>query len=67
MSSASVYVPQRSSSCLQPIWETLQGQQVGLTQAPIKLVFILWVLGHVRFSVHCVRARLLFTQALWDS
>lgn len=27
-----------SSSCLLPLWESLQDQQVGLTQAPFKLL-----------------------------
>ena len=35
--------------------------QVGLTQAPIKLPLILWVLGHVTFSVHPVRAGILIS------
>ena len=35
--------------------------QVGLTQAPIKLLLILWVLGHVTFGVHPVRARILIS------
>ena len=35
--------------------------QVGLTQAPIKLPLILWVLGHVTSSVHPVRAGILIS------
>lgn len=32
-----IYVPRVNSSCLLCLWETLQVQQIGLTQAPFKL------------------------------
>ena len=44
-----------SSSCLLPLWEALQDQQVGLIQALFKLLFLPWVLEHVRFCVHFLR------------
>ena len=36
--------PQGKSSCLLPLWEALQDQQVSLTQAPFRLPLLLWVL-----------------------
>ena len=47
--SASVSVPRVSSSCLLPLWETLQDQQVDLTQAPFKWLLLPWVLECVIF------------------
>lgn len=44
-----------SLSCLSPLWETLQDQQVGLTQTPIKLLIFPWVPVHVRFCVFPLR------------
>ena len=41
--------PQGESSCLLPLWEALQDQQLPLTQAPFKLLLQSWVLEHVRF------------------
>ena len=40
----SVCVPRVSSSCLLSLQETLQDQQVGLTQAPFKLLLLPWIL-----------------------
>ena len=36
MAAAKVYVHRVSSSCLLPLWEAHQDQQLGLTQAPCK-------------------------------
>ena len=36
MANASIYVSRVSSSCFLLLWEALQDQQVGLTQAPFK-------------------------------
>ena len=47
-----VYVPRVSSSRLLPLWETLQDQQVGLTQASFKLLLLPWIPEHVRFCAH---------------
>ena len=38
MAASSVHVSTLSSSCLLLLWESLQDQQVGLTQAPLKLL-----------------------------
>ena len=46
MAAASVPVPWMSSSCFLPLQETLQDQQVGLTQASFKLLLLLWVPEH---------------------
>ena len=68
MAAASVYVPRVSSSCLLALWEAFQDQQVGLIQAPFKLLLLPWVLEHVRFCVHPLRVEsLLFPTALWPS
>ena len=42
MANASIYVSRVSSSCFLLLWEALQDQQVGLTQAP----------GACEFSMH---------------
>lgn len=47
----SVYVFEVSSTCFLPLWEALQDQQVGPTQAPFKLLLQPWVLEDVRFHV----------------
>ena len=44
MASASVCVPRVNCSCLWSLQETLHDQQVGLTQAPLKLPLMPWVL-----------------------
>ena len=54
MAAASVCFIRVSSYCLMPVQEILQDQQVGVTQAPFKLL-LLWVLEHVRFCVHSLR------------
>ena len=51
LASNSVYVPRVSCSCLLPLWEILQDQQVGLTQAPFKLLLLPWVPEYMRFCV----------------
>lgn len=40
--------PQENFSCFLPLQETLQDQQVGLTQPLFKLLLLPCVLGHVR-------------------
>ena len=47
--------PQGESSCLLPLWEALQDQQLPLTQAPFKLLLQYWVLEHVRFCMPALR------------
>ena len=51
MAAANVCVPIVISSCLPPLQEALQDEQVGLTQAPSKLLLLPWVLERVRFCV----------------
>ena len=40
MAAISVYVPRVSCSCLLPLWETPQDQQVSLARGPIKLLLL---------------------------
>ena len=49
MAATNAYVPRVSCSCLLLLREILQDQQVGLTQAPIKLLLLPWVLECVKF------------------
>ena len=67
MADASVCVPKVSHSCPLPLQETLQDQQVCLTQASIKLLLLLWVLVNIRFCVHPLRVTTLFPLVLGDS
>ena len=55
MGAGSIYVPRVRSSCLLPLWEALQDQQVGLTQAPFTLLLLPQDSEHVRFCVHPLR------------
>lgn len=48
---AAVPIPKESSSGLLPLWESLQGQPVGLTQAPFKSLLLPCVMECVRFCV----------------
>ena len=50
-----------------PLQETLQDQQVGLAQAPIKLLLFPWILVHVRFCVCPLAVKSLFPPVLWAS
>ena len=47
--------PQGESSCLLPLWEALQDQQLPLTPDPFKLLLQPWVLEHVRFCMPPLR------------
>ena len=42
MVATSISVPRRFPSCLLPVWEALQDQQLGPTQVPFKLVPLCW-------------------------
>lgn len=57
MSDTNVFVPRVSCSHSLPLQETLQGQQVDLAQAPIKLLLLPWVLVHMRFCVSPLRVK----------
>ena len=57
-----VSVLRMSSSCLLPLPEILQDQQVGLTQAPLKSLLLPWVLEQVRLCMCAVRVSLYFPQ-----
>ena len=48
---ASVYIPRGTSSCLLPLQEVLQGQQVSLTQGLINVLLLPCISEHVRFHV----------------
>ena len=62
MATASVYVPRVSCSCFLPLQEALQDQQVGLTQAPFKLLLLPWVLKLEIFCVYLLRGDLYLSQ-----
>ena len=64
MSATSACVPRVSHSHPLLPQETLPDQQVGLAQAPIKLLFLLLVPVCVRFCVHCLRLKSLFPPIL---
>ena len=59
MAAASIYVLRESPSCLLPLQKSLHGQQVGLIQAPFKLLLLLWVLVYVRLCVCPLRIKYL--------
>ena len=63
----SVCVPRVSPSCLLPLWETLQDQQVGPRQASFKLLLLPWVLERVWFCECPLRVESVFPTVLWDS
>ena len=42
-------------------------QQVGLAQAPVRLLLLPWVLVHVRFCVCHLKVKSLFLLVLWGS
>ena len=67
MADASVYVPRVSSSHYLHLWEAPQDQQVGLTQAPFKFLFLCCIAEHVRFCVSPLIVESLFPTALWLS
>ena len=51
MAATSVRVFRVSCTCLLPLGETLQDQQVGLTQAPTQLWLLPWVPEPMRFCM----------------
>ena len=53
MASASIYVPRGNFGCLLLLQEALQDQQMGMTQAPFKLLPLLWVLEQVILHAFC--------------
>ena len=57
MSDTGVFVPRVSCSHSLPLQEILQGQQVDLAQAPIKVLLLPWVLVHMRFCVSPLRVK----------
>ena len=65
MAVANIYVLRVSTSCLLPLWETLQDQQVILTQDLFKLLLLTWVPECVRFCVCPLRVESLFPTTLW--
>ena len=51
MAAAGIYVPRVNFSCLLPLQEALQDQQVDLTHVPFNLLLLSWVSECVRFWV----------------
>ena len=66
-STTSVLVCTVSYICLPPPQESLQDQQVGLPQDPMKSLLFPWVLVHTRICVHPPRVESLFPPVLWSS
>ena len=64
LSAASVSIPRGSRSCLLPLQEALQGQQMGLTLAPFKLLPLFWDSEHVRFCMCPLKVESLFPLTL---
>ena len=64
MAAAHVFVLKVSCSCLLPLPETLQDQQVGLIQDLFKLLLLPWVLECVRFCVGPLRVESLLPTVL---
>ena len=60
---ASVYVPRVICSRPLPLQEILQDQHVGLAQASIWLLLLLRVSEHLRFCVHPVKVKALFSSS----
>lgn len=51
MAAVNILVPIGSCSCLLPLWEAPQNQQMYLTRVPFKLLPLYWELEHVKFGV----------------
>ena len=64
MAVTSVHILKLISNCLLPLWEALQHQQVGLTQAPLKLLLLPRVPEHVSSYMCPSRVDSLFPPAL---
>ena len=64
MASASIYVLRGNFSCLLLLQEALQDQQMGMTQAPFKLLPLPWVLEHVILHAFCHSGISLFNSLL---
>lgn len=67
MSGPSVFLPQISHSLIALLQQTLQDQQAGLAQPPIRWQLLPWVLVYVGFCVPCLRVKSLFPPVLWNS
>ena len=64
MAATSISTTKGSLSCLLPLWEALQNQQVYLTQDLFKSLPLCLVSDHVRFCMHPLRAMSLFPTSL---
>lgn len=60
MAAASVYFPRVNCSHPLRLQKTLQEQQVGIAQAPIKLLLWLWFLVRVMFCICPLRVKFPF-------
>ena len=56
MAATSIFVPRGSLICLLPLWEALY-DQVGLTQAPLKLLPLIWFLDCWKLCMHPLRMK----------
>ena len=59
--------PQGKFNHIPPLQKTFQDQQVGLTQASLELLLLLWVSKHVRLCGLFFRTQSLFPIAFWLS
>ena len=64
---ASIYVYHTNPSCLLPLPEALQNQQVGLTQATFKLLLLMWVSECVSCCVYPLGVESLSLTTFWLS
>ena len=67
MAAASIFFPWVSPNFLLPLREALQDQQVGLPQAPFKMLLLPWVSECVRVCVSPLRKESVFSTVLWLS
>ena len=67
MAATIVCIPRVSSNCLLPLWGGVPDQQVGLTQAPFKLLHLPEVLECVSFCVSPFKVESPFPTSLWFS
>ena len=67
MAAASACEPRGSFICFLPLQEALEDQQVGVTQAPFRLLLLPWIPEYVGYCMCRLRVESLFPTALWFS
>lgn len=67
MAAASACEPRESFICFLPLQEALEDQQVGVTQAPFRLLLLSWIPEYVGYCMCPLRVESLFPTALWFS